>query len=131
MRLIEPLERVLVATVPAIELGELARGFTLKNQVLPFDCDLFRSEEMLFGLCDIAVHSRNDARNLFRVAVSKGVSRLASHLSGMLARSTCCVLFTLLDPDLGYVKVDADDHSQIADHAADLSRFAEGTASVF
>jgi hypothetical protein len=40
VRLVEALQRVLVAAVPAIEFGKLPRCFALKDQILSLDPDL-------------------------------------------------------------------------------------------
>ena len=113
MGLVQALQRVLVASVPAIQVSKFLRRFCLEDEITAFAADRFREEEVSLGFLDVAVGARNHAGDLLRIAVRCGVAGTGHQIGRVLPCLTGRVLLSLLDPKPGDEQLDANQPADV------------------
>ena len=122
VRAIQTLEGVAIASLQAIQLGELARNFRREEQVLTRVGEIDRVPERFLGGAEVARLAEDDAVTLLDLADRLGVLCLFGDNQRAIACLTSLREFLPRDPEDGEVDLEDDAHADVADLLAEGNR---------
>jgi len=121
VRLVQALQRLAIASLDAVQVGELARHFALENEVAPLERDLLGAEEVGLGCRGVAGGTLDEAVDVLRFTGLAWIADLGDDGTGTLARVARARVVVLADAQLGDLELDIDQRAPVTDDRAQLT----------